>query len=1350
MKKIQRLIAFVVSTSIVLGTMPYSVFAQEACGHHVSHTSECGYQEVIAGTPCLHEHSVDCYVEMADCIHEHHIDCYADGILPLDHEAKEASACTHECSEESGCIKKELNCQHEHDNICGYSVGSKGYPCEFICEECTFDNNEELKDEITNLFKVQLMNDFTSSNQEEKKTFNGHTYQFIKQDISWANAGKYCEEQGGHLLTITSKEEQDFITDYLYSIYQESNSRGGSWLALIYENGEARWTTGEDFDYSNWRPGEPNAKENEIGYGIVNRNGFWNDGGSVWSDGEGFICEWDNSSTGSDDIIDIIGEVGFLSRYDSATRNIVFGNDEVSPYILDESVDTSNINQLINKYVLVTMDDDSILTVNSIEPVESYIGTVSLEGDHSLTIDGVNYPVQKDVVLGIYDGQEILYHVCNGIIVGLNVIKEKTGTLERWDGAENKVTINGTDYPTNYLTDLSFLANIDQILGTQVGYYVPEYVSYQPVLKINFYETIVGTFSHYDVFDNVAYIDGERYPVDSVVCNPDTNALNGKRVFFLLKGGKMIHIDTMDKISAKYGIHSSVTSLGGTTYRDGEFSKKYFPVKVEIYYKVNCELPAGYDEKKLLSESGLGLLVLESMTWSNEIEFKFTGSDINGIKVEPGKSVQLEFTVSMADGYVPKESGTISGMLSISGKDEKSDQPVNMQRTFSVGITKIGQGTTDPDNPGNPEDGKELSQWQKGFLHQLYEIEDVDVNIENGQYSLARYFNKETIEDIGRLVTYWTAVLSSDHAKYTIKGNAYLKLNCIMTENSYAGHCATLIFKYNPGLNWSFAKFNTTKFILIDETTGATLVDDGIHSFSVSASAKKFTDGIDSYLKAKYGEEWKDFCKKLGTQAIKDMVSDAATITGEQYLNTMLDIYKDIETIANNAKQFAGYTEKASSILRNPIEASVSSAKEFNSITSKYISAKCPVNMYVYNSQGKLCGAIENDVIILDTIETFMDVSNGEKSAWVNDDCTIKLVATDIGTMDYTIKEYKEGKEYRTVFFDDVPLSNGIIYNGGIPKQLNVLSSAYALTDNNGKKVYADSDTMKEGTTSGSGGRGSKISKYTIKALSAENGKIELKPKDASKGTIITITVIPDNGYELKTLIVTDKKGDLVDLTEKEDGQYTFIMPSSNVTVEGSFEKIKADKEHTAELFNPFIDINMSDWFYDAVLKIYANKVMNGVSENEFAPQSPTTRGMIVTILHNMENRPAPQRIAPFLDVTSDKYYADAVAWASENNIVSGYDTQTFGPNDPITREQLASILWRYAKYKGYDVSVGQDTNILSYTDTFNISEYAIPAMQWTCGAGIMSGNDDGTLNPSGFAKRAEVASILVRFCNNI
>ena len=177
-----------------------------------------------------------------------------------------------------------------------------------------------------------------------------------------------------------------------------------------------------------------------------------------------------------------------------------------------------------------------------------------------------------------------------------------------------------------------------------------------------------------------------------------------------------------------------------------------------------------------------------------------------------------------------------------------------------------------------------------------------------------------------------------------------------------------------------------------------------------------------------------------------------------------------------------------------------------------------------------------------------------------------------------------------------------------------------------------------------------------------------------------------------------------------------------------------------------YSDLDTNAWYHEATDYVLLSGLMNGVDNGRFDPNGSTTRAMIVTILWRLEGEPEAGS-SSFRDVKENSWYGPAVAWASEAGIVTGYDAERFGPMDPITREQLAAILWRYAKYKGYDVSVGEDTNILSYEDAFSVSEYAIPAIQWACGAGLMQG-DRGCLMPASHATRAQVAMMLMRFCS--
>ena len=180
----------------------------------------------------------------------------------------------------------------------------------------------------------------------------------------------------------------------------------------------------------------------------------------------------------------------------------------------------------------------------------------------------------------------------------------------------------------------------------------------------------------------------------------------------------------------------------------------------------------------------------------------------------------------------------------------------------------------------------------------------------------------------------------------------------------------------------------------------------------------------------------------------------------------------------------------------------------------------------------------------------------------------------------------------------------------------------------------------------------------------------------------------------------------------------------------------------------PFEDVGTDAWYSDAVAYVYRNGLMSGTSGSTFSPDAAITRAQLVTILWRMAGSPQVNGLMDFDDVSQDAYYAEAVRWAASEGIAGGYGNGLFGSDDPITREQMAAILYRFAQHMGYDVSIGEDTNILSYTDAPDVSGYAVAALQWACGAGIIRGTGDGsTLTPQGGATRAQAAVILTRFC---
>lgn len=283
-------------------------------------------------------------------------------------------------------------------------------------------------------------------------------------------------------------------------------------------------------------------------------------------------------------------------------------------------------------------------------------------------------------------------------------------------------------------------------------------------------------------------------------------------------------------------------------------------------------------------------------------------------------------------------------------------------------------------------------------------------------------------------------------------------------------------------------------------------------------------------------------------------------------------------------------------------------------------------------------------------------------------------------------------------------------------------------------------------TGGGGGGGGGAVAPttYDIVIPSALANIVKADKTKAAAGDTVTLTAAGEG-----TLTVTDANGKTVALTDLGSGKYTFKMPSAKVNVgfkTTTDQPCDGGKDCPSA---PFTDVDTAKWYHLSVDYVLTHKMMNGVSSRTFAPNANLTRGMLVQILYNLEGKPKGTA-ANFSDVQADAWYAEAVGWAASNKVVTGYADGTFRPNAAVTREQAAAILYRYAKSKGIDVSVGENTNILSYVDVQQASEYAIPALQWAVGAGVLNGKNGSRLAPTGTATRAEIAAIMQRWCENI
>lgn len=295
-------------------------------------------------------------------------------------------------------------------------------------------------------------------------------------------------------------------------------------------------------------------------------------------------------------------------------------------------------------------------------------------------------------------------------------------------------------------------------------------------------------------------------------------------------------------------------------------------------------------------------------------------------------------------------------------------------------------------------------------------------------------------------------------------------------------------------------------------------------------------------------------------------------------------------------------------------------------------------------------------------------------------------------------------------------------YTETLPTAAGTYTVRVSLTGDNNLTNKSETATLQIKSKSNGGGSES----YTL--IFNTNGGSSIAKISAAKGTEIKL-----NKYEPTR---ADYKFAGWYSDKKLENKVTSIKLTENVTVYAAWEK-----DSSAAL--PFKDVKPSHWFYNDVMNVFNSGLMNGTSEDTFSPNTAITRGMIVTILYRLENEPAVSGNMPFNDVKAGSYYEKAIIWAAANDIVDGYGDGVFAPNDEITREQLAAILWRYAKYKDCDVSNGAD--ITAYTDANEIHSYAKAAFKWVCGEGVVNGTSETTLSPSGTATRAQAAATLIR-----
>ena len=319
-------------------------------------------------------------------------------------------------------------------------------------------------------------------------------------------------------------------------------------------------------------------------------------------------------------------------------------------------------------------------------------------------------------------------------------------------------------------------------------------------------------------------------------------------------------------------------------------------------------------------------------------------------------------------------------------------------------------------------------------------------------------------------------------------------------------------------------------------------------------------------------------------------------------------------------------------------------------------------------------------------------------------------------TEDNTIKVY-EG-ETCTI----TELNNGTKYYFAVKSQHNIYYSELSPSISAIPKA------------SSSGGGSSSQTTYSITVISNDGGTITpAGTTNIDKYDSKTFTITPATGYKISDVLVDGKSIGVV-------STYTFSSIVANHTIEAVFALDSQSKQ--------FTDVDSNLWYREGIDFVLLNGLFNGTSDTTFEPNTNMTRAMLVTVLWRLENEPDVTVTELFADIANGTWYAEAVTWAAVHEIVKGYDEGTFGPDDPITRQQMASILYRYAIYKGYDVTAADDLS--AFNDAGDISDWALAAMKWAVAEGLITGVSETELDSAGKASRAQVATILMRFVETV
>lgn len=1090
-----------------------------------------------------------------------------------------------------------------------------------------------------------------------------------------------------------------------------------------------------------------------------------------------------NNPSDTDTETDANSMVALFTSYDEGTKQAIFGSDP-TPYtyqITDETVLSEEITSLIGKTVLVRYKSGEygapdMLThyVLSISPASVASGTLKNVTQNIISIGNKEYP------LDIQNGSASLdtlqnnlgnFAVCyfyNDAVVDVKFPKKQTGIFNT--GTQSSITIDNKKYLAAFANPAPYLSAIDLWFNQTVEYWIVDDIIYD--IQLLDYETTIYKRLE-KIQDNKAYFhDGSNYQI--VDSSSIDDSLVGHWVVATLTtsadGGTML--SDMRLFQPQISVEIEMVDDRNVRLKDNEYSydgSDYVPSsKFEIGYEITIKSKVpGISDIDLVAmrEDPSMTVTLENLEITPPDGFNsgWTGSgeipDVPGTTVLPGQTkVGKGFVRPGMWYFVDKEDVSVTETIRMkletsTGEYEDEVSFTIMNLNYEPPKTKEEALNSSETKSLIDEAADELDELDidSGIMITDPSLVKLDFGIDDN--SLTR-LKKELLTEV--LMSSAPEDSLSDQIaddlmskvfgeyKSPVSGSKYtVPLRYVFETPDYG----MLTVQFTCNIN-SFT-LNSSKYALYATVDYEVLQQDKDSGDKTWPAYKKGDFAQIAFADVK---AYTDAAYDVAKEAIKDAYDD---VWGKQ-ANQIADFLFDdvVKAILKASK--TSFSDAMWKIMTWPTE---------------NMSVACPVDIFIYDANGNLCGSIENNQVTKTSAEFGLSVSGDVKYVTgLRDDYKVLYKATDNGSMDIAITEYTGYESpLRAVTFKAVPLAQDGTYTQNIAGEVLAEVNSYKLISNTEEgdiipddKVIligwtSDENDQEEtptppsepgGNSGGSGGSSSSTNRYAISVVDGiDNGFISVNPSQAEPGDIVTITIDPDAGYELDSLIVTDSSGNQIAIEKETDTRYTFKMPRGRISIDATFIAIE-DESASQTSGEPFADVSSRDWFYDAVEYVYENGMMQGTSSSLFEPNGVTTRAMVVTILHRCAGETRTYK-SDFTDVASNMYYADAVAWAQANGIVNGTSATTFSPNDPITREQMATILYRYADFKDYDMTIG-GMWLHKYTDADQISAFANDAMRWANENELITGDTTMSLNPQDNATRAEVAMILMRFCKSI